>query len=341
MEDSEQRKKRLKEMRVQADHAEVSGSVEGSVMPGFLSNPLIEAPSTMLSRDKSYAAPRFDFYTDPVSAFSSNKKNYSSTRAAPDNFPPNFSGSPMAQYSSQHPESTNPQMAPPPVQLSPADYRNPVWSAPRGPSNHNFPFHSSSGTYPSPRFEPSGGPLYNSAQGMAHRPNYSPSPSRGYRNTPRPSYSPNPSPGYGNSARPSYSSNPSPGYGNSPRSSYSTNPPPGYRNSPSPGQGRGRGFGINTGSPASERGSGQGTNFRGPDRFYKRSMVEDPWKHLEPIIWNSLHTSHIPKNLQPLFSKSTSTEGLSAASVKSSSEPSLAEYLAAAFNEAANDAKNI
>lgn len=90
-------------MRVQADQAEVSGGVEGSVVPGFLSNPLMEAPSTMPSQDKSYAAPRFDYYTDPMSAFSS-KRNNASTQAAPDNFPPSkFGGSPMAQYSSPHP----------------------------------------------------------------------------------------------------------------------------------------------------------------------------------------------------------------------------------------------
>ncbi|KAG5122509.1 hypothetical protein JHK84_040849 [Glycine max] len=378
MEDSEQRKKRLKEMRVQADQAEVSGGVEGSVVPGFLSNPLMEAPSTMPSQDKSYAAPRFDYYTDPMSAFSSNRRNIASIQAALDNFPPSkFGGSPMAQYSSPHPgtESTNPQRTPHPIQASPAAYRKPVWSGPGGPAHYNFPIHpSSGGTYPSPRFEPSGGPLYNSGQGIAHppsyspnppypgygdspRPSYNPNPSPGYGNSPRPSYNPNPSPGYGDSPRPSYNSNPSPGYGNSPRPSYRPNPSPGYRNSPSPGQGRGRGFWRNTGSPVSGRGSGQGPNFhghrsnentaRGPDRFYNRSMVEDPWEHLEPIIWKAndgyLNTSRIPLNSQPWISKATSTkgEGSSAASVKSSSEPSLAEYLASAFNEAANDAENV
>ncbi|KAL2664758.1 hypothetical protein AAZX31_02G201000 [Glycine max] len=343
MEDSEQRKKRLKQMRVQADQAEVSGGREGSVVPGFLSNPLIEAPSTMPSRDTSYAAPRFDYYTDPMSAFSS-KRNNASTQAAPDNFPPSkFGGPPMAQYSSPHPESKNPQMTPHPIQASPAAYRNPVWSGPGGPAHYNFPLHpSSGGTYPSPRFEPSGGPLYNTAQGIAHQPSYSPNP---------------PYPGYVNSPRPSYSPNPSPGYSNCPMPSYSPNPSPGYRNSPSPGQGRGRGFWRNTGSPVSGWGSGQGPNFHGhrsnentvhgPDRFYKRSMVEDPWEHLEPIIWKAndgyLNTSRVPLNSQPWISKASSTkgEGSSAASVKSSSEPSLAEYLASAFNEAANDAENV
>ncbi|KAK7321275.1 hypothetical protein VNO77_31758 [Canavalia gladiata] len=306
MEDSEQRKKRLKEMRMQADQAEVSGGVEGSGMPSSLSNPLIEAPSTT----PLYAAPRFDYYTDPMSAFSSNKRSNANIQAAPDNFPPpNFGGSPMVQYSSPRPESTNPQMPTPPIQVSPAAFRNPVWNGPRGPAPYNSQSHPLSGaTYSSPRFESSGRPLYNSPWGITHRPSYTP------------------------------------------------NPSPGYRNYPSPSQGRGRGFWHNTRSPVSGRGSGHGPSFHGhwsnedrasaPDRFYKRSMVEDPWKHLKPVIWKaidvSLFTSQIPENSTPLISKSTSTkwEGSSAASAKSYSEPSLAEYLAAAFNDATNDAEN-
>ena len=220
----------------------------------------------------------------------------------------------------------------PPFQVSAAASGNLDLSGPRGPAHDNFLFHpSSGGRYPNPRFEPSGGPLYNSAQGIAHRPSYSPNPSPGYRNSPRPSYSPNPSPGYRNSPRPSYS--------------------PNY--SPSPGRGRGRGVWHNSGSSV----SGRGPNFRGhwsnenagpgPNRFYKSSMVEDPWNHLEPKIWEaiagSLHTSHMPEKVKPWISKSKSTigEGSSAASVKSNSEPSLAQYLAAAFNEAVNDAENV
>ncbi|BAT81695.1 hypothetical protein LR48_Vigan07g121000 [Vigna angularis] len=390
MEDSEQRKKRLREMRMQADHADVSGAVEGSAMPGSLSNPLIEAPLIMPSWDKSNAAPRFDFYTDPMSAFSSNKRNNTSIQAAPDSFPPNVGPSPMAQYSSPHPESTNPRMTLPPFQVSAPAYGNLDFSGPRGPAHDNFLFHPSSvGRHPYPRFEPSGGPLYNSTQGITHRASYSPNPSPGYRNSPGPSYSPNPSPGYSNSHRPSYSPNPSPGYSNSPRPSYSSNPSPGYSNShrpsyspnpspgysnsprpsyspnpspgyrsnPRPGQGRGRGVWHNPGSSVSGRGSGRGPNFHGhlsnenpgpgPNRFYKSSMVEDPWNHLEPKIWEaidgSLHSSRIPEKVKPWISKSKSTigEGSSAASVKFRSEPSLAEYLATAFNEAANDAENV
>lgn len=214
-------------------------------------------------------------------------------------------------------------MTPSPTQVLPTAYRNPVWNGPRGPAPYNFPFRSSGGntypnpryespgvgTYPSPRFESPGGPLYDNVQGMSHRPNYSPNPSLG------------------------------------------------YRNSPSPSRGRGRGFWHNTRNPVSGRGSGQGSSSRGhwsyedracgPDRFYKRSMVEDPWKFLEPVMWNatggSLNTAQTPGNSKPLTSSksaSTKSEGSSAASVKFNSGPSLAEYLAASFKEASDTEEN-
>ncbi|KAK7275847.1 hypothetical protein RIF29_16973 [Crotalaria pallida] len=313
MEDSEQRKKRLKQMRHQA---EVSGGGvggggggggEGSCMPGLLSNPLIETPSTM----PSHPAQRFDFYTDPMNAFSSNKRNNSSgVHAAPDYYPPpNFVRSPTPQFSSSpYPEVTNTQMAPSPSQALPAPYRNSVWNGPRGPAHYNSPvWNGPAGPAPyssSPRFEPPGSPFYNSPRGIIHRPSHSP--------------------------------NPSPGYGNSP--------------SPSPGRGRGRGFFHNNRSPISGPGSQQGPSSHGhwsnedraygQDRFYKRSMIEDPWKLLKPVIWKPKYAA--PLNSKSWTSKSVSTksEGSSAFSVKPDSEPSLAEYLAAAFSEAANNAEN-
>jgi len=83
MEDSEQRKKRLKEMRLQADRAQNSGG-EGSGTPSLLANPLAEAPSTVLSTD---TAPRFNYYTDPMNAFS-DKRSSVSVRPPPEYLPP-------------------------------------------------------------------------------------------------------------------------------------------------------------------------------------------------------------------------------------------------------------
>ncbi|MED6174240.1 hypothetical protein PIB30_067232 [Stylosanthes scabra] len=302
MEDSEQRKKRLKEMRMRADQAEVSGGVEGSGIPALLSNPLIETSSTTHSQDRSSAAPRFDFYTDPMNAFSSQRRNNPHMQSAQDYLPQaNFARSPAAQGPAY------PRMVPSASQVSPAPYGNPVWSVPRGHAHYNLPFRpSSGGNYPNPRFEPPGGPSYFAGQGIIPRP------------------------------------------------SYSLNPSTGYRNSPTPNRGRGRGVWHNTQSHVSGRGSGRGPashghwsnkdRASGPDNFYKRSMVEDPWKLLSPVIWRTADiSSYTPGSSKPWISNSVNDkrEGPSGAANKPGSEPSLAEYLAAAFNEAAENAENV
>lgn len=86
MEDSEQRKKRLKEMRLQADRVQDSGAAagDGSGTPSVLANPLAEAPSAVLSTD---SAPRFNYYTDPMNAFS-DKRGAVDVRPASEYLPP-------------------------------------------------------------------------------------------------------------------------------------------------------------------------------------------------------------------------------------------------------------
>lgn len=74
MDESEKRRERLKAMRMEAAQIKVSGTVDTSPMPGFLSNPLVEGSATVPVQEESCATPRFDFYTDPMSAFSSNKR---------------------------------------------------------------------------------------------------------------------------------------------------------------------------------------------------------------------------------------------------------------------------
>ncbi|PNX99952.1 hypothetical protein L195_g023225 [Trifolium pratense] len=331
-------------MRLEADLAEDSG-VEGSGVPGFLSNPLAEAPSTVLSTD---AAPRFNYYTDPMNAFSSDKRSSVNVRPAPEYLPPppSFGGPSMVQFSSPYPESANPQMSPFPTQALPTAYRNPVWNGPRGT---NIPFHPpGGGAYPSPRFESPGGPSYNSAPGG---PSYNSAPGGpSYNSAPGgPSY--NSAPG-----GPSYNSAPGMNQWRNhspyPSSEYNPNHSPAFRNSPNSSQGRGRGSWNNTGSPVPGRGRGRGssshgrrynenTNFR-PEQLYKMSMVEDPWKSLKPIIWYSTYTRENSKPWNPSKSTSTKREGPPAVFTKSSSSgPSLAEYLASAFNEAANTEENV
>lgn len=76
MEESEKRKERLKALRMEAsqsgDYDEGLGS--SSVGYGGLANPLTDSPS---GKVESYGMPRprFDYYTDPMSAFSANKRS--------------------------------------------------------------------------------------------------------------------------------------------------------------------------------------------------------------------------------------------------------------------------
>ncbi|KAJ7965826.1 Hydroxyproline-rich glycoprotein family protein, putative isoform 1 [Quillaja saponaria] len=82
---------------------------------------------------------------------------------------------------------------------------------------------------------------------------------------------------------------------------------------------------------------------RGPRQFYQKSMVEDPWKFMKPVIWKGINVpSNTPESSKSLISESFSTKKakVSDASDRSSSQPSLAEYLAASFNEAVNDTEN-
>lgn len=96
--------------------------------------------------------------------------------------------------------------------------------------------------------------------------------------------------------------------------------------------GRGRG-------PHSRGFGGDGK--QGPECFYDKSMDEDPWQELEPLVWKSRNFKS-PGSSNSWFPKSISMKKprVSEASRQSSSQPSLAEYLAASFNEATNAAPN-
>ncbi|XP_019053029.1 PREDICTED: uncharacterized protein LOC104595505 [Nelumbo nucifera] len=101
MEEAEQRGERLKAMRLEAAQVEVFCSVDISTTKGCLSNPLIEPYSTPLTKENSLSVPRFDYYTDPMSAFSGNKRRRSSLQMPQDDvFPSISSGSPVVRVSS-------------------------------------------------------------------------------------------------------------------------------------------------------------------------------------------------------------------------------------------------
>lgn len=183
---------------------------------------------------------------------------------------------------------------------------NPTWNGPRGSPQYHFP-----PQYQSSGFEMPGRPFYNSGQHMTHQ------------------YQPRHNPNFS----------------------------PGYSRGPGFGSGRGRGGHYSPRNNAPGWGGGQRPSYRGRysseykphdvGQFYKKSMVEDPWQLLEPITWKTMYASskntYTPESSNSRASKSSSTNkgGPSTTSVNPSSQPSLAEYLAAAFNEAANNTENV
>jgi hypothetical protein len=105
MEDAEKRSERLKAMRAVASaQAETcNDNVETSAVPGLLANPLLENPATQPALEELSATPRFDFYTDPSAAFSSDRKRTSTANQVARSFRPQNNISSMPQFSSPHP----------------------------------------------------------------------------------------------------------------------------------------------------------------------------------------------------------------------------------------------
>lgn len=58
---------------MEAAQADVANYVETS-LPNHLSNPLVESSATLVGQSEPCTAPRFDYYTNPMSAFSAGKK---------------------------------------------------------------------------------------------------------------------------------------------------------------------------------------------------------------------------------------------------------------------------
>ncbi|GKV19889.1 hypothetical protein SLEP1_g30086 [Rubroshorea leprosula] len=342
MEESVKRKERLKAMRSEAALADVVPN--DSETSGHLSNPLIETSSV---QEEFRATSRFDYYTDPMAAFSANRKRGKvDGQGRQDHFTPPVPGhfevipSPVYQmqnnyshdhrmYQAQNPYSST---SPLPMHQGTPD----AWNGPRAKTNYyNHAHGGSTQGYISPSsvYEGAPRPWYGAGDAGGYN-----SPSNPHRN------SNSPSPCSGLLATPDFSH----GQG---RSRFGNNSISGsvYRGSPgfSPGRGRGSGYGS---SPGTGRGGRQGPgshhrNFASdrtprPERFYDESMLEDPWQHLKPIPWKKQDSnmpnpvssnSWLPKSI------SMKKEGVSEAFNKSSSGPSLAEYLAASFNKAVED----
>lgn len=90
MEESEKRKERLRAMRAEAAHTDNSNNIGITpAMPCYLSNPLIENSAAMPPQTS-----RFDFYTDPMAAFSNKRRNTISDQISSDHNPPPINSGP-------------------------------------------------------------------------------------------------------------------------------------------------------------------------------------------------------------------------------------------------------
>lgn len=366
MEESAKRREKLKAMRMEAADAEVSNTVNTFVVPCHLENPLDENSATQPSKEDSSATQRFDFYTDPMSAFSGNKRNKASNEIPQDiSTPPSNSSSPMLQHSSYLSGPKNLETTPSPVNQFQTNYSHQNHGSPVGRGGH----YSSHQRTPPGRYGPSplhqgtppgmmyGRPssqqitppgMYASYPNQATPGMYAPPPSYqgtppgppySHQGTPPGRYGPRPS-HQGMYGPPSHQGTP-PGIWNA--SGGFSSPSPGFRPRGSPGSGRG-------GSPYSNNTSGRGRGGRGrgghdfvtaeerPDRFYNKSMVEDPWKFLEPVIWGGGTSSKLwlPKSLAK--KKARVTEG---SPKQITSRGSLAEFLVASFEEAVEEGSSV
>lgn len=324
-------------MRVEADQAEVSYNVEGSGLPIGLSNPLLETERTVVQES---CAPRFDFYTDPMSAFSDSKRSgKAGNQIRPDCFTsPSNSCFPMSRFSPSLRGPRNPspayqfQSSWSPNQImyqtqgfghSSGPHRSPIgmptpfsmhphppeaWNGTTGPTTYNVSSNPSRGGHlTSAGFGPRGSPYSNTGQGRGEWISQSPSPCPVRGGTPSPSSGRGGNRWYGGNMSPSF------------------------------GQSSGRGRGSHAHLSAQDRPLGR-------EKFYNASMLEDPWKFLKPVSWRGgyapLNNVNTPDSSKSWTTKSHSTKKprVVEASNNSTSQPSLAEYLAASFNEAVNDA---
>nr|XP_016483246.1 PREDICTED: uncharacterized protein LOC107803959 isoform X2 [Nicotiana tabacum] len=107
-------------------------------------------------------------------------------------------------------------------------------------------------------------------------------------------------------------------------------------------QGGGDGSQYGQGSPY--QGSGfRGSHHRGSGRskgllkvYYHKSMVQDPWKVLKPVIWKPHRDTRDSPNSWLPKSNSSKKAKLGETPTESTPQQSVAEYLAAAFTEAAS-----
>ncbi|TVU06829.1 hypothetical protein EJB05_46864 [Eragrostis curvula] len=313
-ESSSKRRERLLALR-SAANASTASAPPPAAAPSLLPDPDLAGDQPVPRAPQPH---RFDYYTNPAAAFSSSysvggsNPTYSHKRKSPPAFHAPRSAPPPPQpyagpgnYGGNYPPPHQHHMASSPnhsPSLMPQDA--PGSSPWRGPMQFQDPMSGYQGNLP-------GTPPWDPHYGSPGRGSYPNSPSFGFRH---------PNPGRGGSMmnyRPR----------GSPHSSY----------------GRGRGHNYNNSNPGSWGRGGRGgvrfQNHSGQDQrsYFNKSMVDDPWQDLQPIVGNILiprgaSKSWFPESLRE--KKELPTQG----QIKpSSSGLSLAEYLDLSFNEVSNE----
>ncbi|XP_073294215.1 protein SICKLE [Primulina huaijiensis] len=338
MEESEKRRERLKAMRMEAAKADISIDSESSgILSHSLSNPLNEnepAPSTAVQ----YSRPRFDYYTDPMSAFSADKRRNNFSHQVSQGYssmPPNMTSSPQApgNIHSQSSSLGTPMGVAGPLG-KPQGYTSNTWGGSYSSLNYNYPPNMRDVNLPNPSVGRGDTPhaVHGWGRGGIHS------------SSPRPQFlSHHDSPNMLDVNFP----NSGAGWGDSPNAVHGWGRGVRYSNSPRPqlhshhdsrrgighysDWGRGRGVG-----PSARRGKDSkdpvSAELR-PDLYYNKEMLEDPWKGMTPVIWKGPNSdgSWLPKSISVKKARPSPE-----ASQKSVSQPSLAEYLAT-LNDTVNE----
>ncbi|ERN14386.1 hypothetical protein AMTRI_Chr13g124040 [Amborella trichopoda] len=359
-ESSEKRRERLKAMRLEAEQTPnlPPQTFSSSSSSSSLSNPFNDLSATLCA---STQASRFDFYTNPVSAFSS--MNRKGERYNDSNQHSLSAQSPMAPTPGQSNAAMTHATAYP-MQISYNDqrqyetppHRSGSWGGPMmtgSPFSHGSPIpgswtnNNARPVHTSPPNFHGGIRTPNFGRGSSPNPNFgrgsSPSSNYGSRSSPHPNY------GRGSSPSPSY------GRGSSPSPNYGRGSSPNF----SSGMGRGRHFSWSPGH-SSGRGGGRGRGYHldvsakeHPERFYNKSMVEDPWSSLIAVtkrlgiagdrsVVSDSNKSGTPDSLRSWLPKSISKKArISDIKDEFNSETSLADSLVLAFEDAANDRTDV
>ncbi|XP_076901240.1 protein SICKLE-like [Bidens hawaiensis] len=327
MDESTQRRERLKAMRMEASQADATynnNNNNNNQSAVSLSNPLLESATNPETQAQTVSQ-SFNYYTNPMAAYSGNKQSNTIFNLPNPSWRGN-SPNPRGYYGPGGVRFPSLQ-----THFTSGASGQTGYSPGRGSQSSNLPNPSWRGNSPNPRgYYGPGGVRFPSLQthftsGASGQTGYSPGRGSGLDGS-----------GQGGYPSPHFTNNPGHGSGRGYPS-----PGPNFRNNFSHGSGpnQGRGYGNNmTSGPSSGRGRGgrgRGHNHVSaedrPDRFFNKSMVEDPWKFLEPVVWKSLKKQWLPHSVnakKPRVSESPKP---------SSSQPSLAEILAASFNEAADD----